>query len=241
MLRKGITGQTGYQAFFNEAGRAFCLYVVLGNAADRDRLVALVNSVLATVQITPAGRRVGLSQMGAWAGPFLVAALLLTVAGALKAYDPVNTVGRAAPGRAAGPAGRRCGSAAGSRSVIGVAAIVTGGPVAAGARRRCRTCSSRSSWSLAHGPPHADRIVRLLRQDRHAAEPRARRPERRRDRERDRGRARPGRRDRRRRCATRSCSACRSCCSSRPRRTSRSSRSPRCRSSAASKPPKAAA
>jgi len=31
--------------------------------------------------------------MGAWAGPFLVAALLLTVAGALKALDPVTTTG----------------------------------------------------------------------------------------------------------------------------------------------------
>jgi hypothetical protein len=52
-LRKGINGQTGYQAFFNEAGRAFCLYVVLGSAADRNRLVGLVNSVLATVEIAP--------------------------------------------------------------------------------------------------------------------------------------------------------------------------------------------
>ena len=31
--------------------------------------------------------------MGAWAGPFLVAALLLTVAGALKAIDPATTAG----------------------------------------------------------------------------------------------------------------------------------------------------
>ena len=31
--------------------------------------------------------------MGAWAGPFLVAAALLAVAGALKAVDPVTTVG----------------------------------------------------------------------------------------------------------------------------------------------------
>lgn len=53
MLRRGITGQAGFQTFFNEAGRAFCLYVVLGSSTGRNRLVKLVNSVLATVQITP--------------------------------------------------------------------------------------------------------------------------------------------------------------------------------------------
>jgi len=53
MLRRGIVGQAGFQTFFNEAGRAFCLYVVLGSSAGRNRLVKLVNSVLATVQIAP--------------------------------------------------------------------------------------------------------------------------------------------------------------------------------------------
>jgi len=53
MLRRGIAGQAGYQGFFNEAGRAFCLYVVLGSGSRRAPLVALVNSVLATVQIAP--------------------------------------------------------------------------------------------------------------------------------------------------------------------------------------------
>jgi hypothetical protein len=53
MLRRGIAGQAGYQTFFNEAGRAFCLYVVLGSSAARNRLIKLVNSVLATVQIAP--------------------------------------------------------------------------------------------------------------------------------------------------------------------------------------------
>jgi hypothetical protein len=53
MLRKGIPGQVGYQTFFNEAGRAFCLYVVLGNGNRRAPLVDLVNSVLATVRIEP--------------------------------------------------------------------------------------------------------------------------------------------------------------------------------------------
>ena len=53
MLRRGIVGQAGYQTFFNEAGRAFCLYVVLGSGQRRAPLVELVNSVLATVRIAP--------------------------------------------------------------------------------------------------------------------------------------------------------------------------------------------
>jgi hypothetical protein len=53
MLRKGIPGHVGYQTFFNEAGRAFCLYVVLGSGTRRAPLVELVNSVLATVRIDP--------------------------------------------------------------------------------------------------------------------------------------------------------------------------------------------
>jgi hypothetical protein len=53
MLRRGIAGQTGYQRFFQESGRAFCLYVVLGSAARRSRLVRLVNTVLADVRIDP--------------------------------------------------------------------------------------------------------------------------------------------------------------------------------------------
>jgi hypothetical protein len=55
-LRRGIRGQAGYQAFFQESGRAFCLYVVLGAAAARARLVPIVNQVLAGVRIDPAGR-----------------------------------------------------------------------------------------------------------------------------------------------------------------------------------------
>lgn len=52
-LRRGIRGQAGYQEFFTEAGRALCLYVVLGASAARSRLVPLVNQVLATVRIDP--------------------------------------------------------------------------------------------------------------------------------------------------------------------------------------------
>ncbi|MGZ4735202.1 MAG: MauE/DoxX family redox-associated membrane protein [Acidimicrobiia bacterium] len=69
--------------------------------------------------------------MGAWAGPFLVAALLLVAAGALKTYDPATTTGAL---RRAGlpvpPVVVRVGGAV--EVVIGVAAIATGGPIAAG-------------------------------------------------------------------------------------------------------------
>lgn len=53
MLRRGLAGQAGHQSFFQESGRAFCLYVVLGSSARRARLIPLVNAVLATVQIAP--------------------------------------------------------------------------------------------------------------------------------------------------------------------------------------------
>jgi hypothetical protein len=53
MLRRGIAGQVGFQSFFHEASRAFCLYVVLGSSGAAPRSVDLVNSVLATVKISP--------------------------------------------------------------------------------------------------------------------------------------------------------------------------------------------
>jgi hypothetical protein len=68
--------------------------------------------------------------MGAWAGPFLVAALLLTVAGALKAYDPATTAG--ALRRAGLPVPSvavRIGG--GVEAIIGAVAILTGGTIAA--------------------------------------------------------------------------------------------------------------
>lgn len=68
--------------------------------------------------------------MGAWAGPFLVAALLLIAAGALKAYDPATTAGALRrAGLGVPPTAVRIGGAV--EAVIGVAAIVTGGPIAA--------------------------------------------------------------------------------------------------------------
>jgi len=50
-LQRRIEGQGGAQFFFHEAGRAFCLYVVLGSYVDREDLVPIANDVLARIQI----------------------------------------------------------------------------------------------------------------------------------------------------------------------------------------------
>jgi hypothetical protein len=52
-LQRALAGQAGVQRFANEAGRAFCLYVVLGAFRNRVRVVAQVNAVLATLTIGP--------------------------------------------------------------------------------------------------------------------------------------------------------------------------------------------
>jgi hypothetical protein len=51
MLQRAVRGQSGLQLFFNEGGRAFCLYAVLGNAGDAHRLVRRLEQVLATIEI----------------------------------------------------------------------------------------------------------------------------------------------------------------------------------------------
>jgi hypothetical protein len=50
-LQRALPGQSGAQFFFNEKGRAYSLYVVLGSHAQREQLVSLANSVLQTVEI----------------------------------------------------------------------------------------------------------------------------------------------------------------------------------------------
>jgi uncharacterized surface protein with fasciclin (FAS1) repeats len=52
VLQRSIRGQAGAQVFFQDAGRAFCLYVVLGSYQNRARVVPEVNRVLATFEIT---------------------------------------------------------------------------------------------------------------------------------------------------------------------------------------------
>ena len=53
-LQRSIPGQGGAQWFFQESGRAFCLYVVLGAHRLRSRLVPAINQVLGTVRIEAA-------------------------------------------------------------------------------------------------------------------------------------------------------------------------------------------
>ncbi|NNC79142.1 MAG: hypothetical protein HKN94_03220 [Acidimicrobiales bacterium] len=54
-MQRTLSGQSGRQVFFNVAGRAFCLYVVLGSHRQRGMLVPVVNEVLANLVIEPAG------------------------------------------------------------------------------------------------------------------------------------------------------------------------------------------
>ncbi|MEP6625960.1 MAG: MauE/DoxX family redox-associated membrane protein [Acidimicrobiia bacterium] len=68
--------------------------------------------------------------MGAWSGPFLIAAVLLAVAGVAKAIDPVMTVGALrSAGIPAGPTAVRLGGAV--EALIAVGAAITGDRVLA--------------------------------------------------------------------------------------------------------------
>jgi hypothetical protein len=51
VLQRALPGQAGFQTFFAANGRAFCLYVVLGQLANRNRLVALANGVVGAIRI----------------------------------------------------------------------------------------------------------------------------------------------------------------------------------------------
>jgi hypothetical protein len=50
-LQRIIRGQAGVQRFFNTAGRAFCLYSVIGGFANRIPLTARANEVLASLRV----------------------------------------------------------------------------------------------------------------------------------------------------------------------------------------------
>ena len=52
-LQRAIDGQGGRQVFFHEAGRAFCLYIVLGSYQRRYQVIGHVNDVLGTIRIDP--------------------------------------------------------------------------------------------------------------------------------------------------------------------------------------------
>lgn len=52
-LQRTIEGQAGCQFFFNHKGRAFCLYVVLGDYGNRLKLTAVANKLVARLNIEP--------------------------------------------------------------------------------------------------------------------------------------------------------------------------------------------
>lgn len=55
MLQRRLPRHAGLQVFFNDGGRAFCLYIVLGDADDAHRLVRRAEQVLATIEIEERG------------------------------------------------------------------------------------------------------------------------------------------------------------------------------------------
>ncbi|MGH9075976.1 MAG: hypothetical protein ACRDY0_00720 [Acidimicrobiales bacterium] len=50
-LQRLLRGQAGVQRFFTEAGRAFCLYAVVGSWADRGPLCARANQLVGTLRV----------------------------------------------------------------------------------------------------------------------------------------------------------------------------------------------
>lgn len=52
-LQRTLPEQAGAQVFFSEAGRAFCLYVVLGRQREATRLVPMANRALSGTRISP--------------------------------------------------------------------------------------------------------------------------------------------------------------------------------------------
>lgn len=53
-LQRSIPGQSGRQYFFQESGRAFCLYVVLGSHASRAALLPRLDRLLRGLVLTSA-------------------------------------------------------------------------------------------------------------------------------------------------------------------------------------------
>lgn len=52
-LQRQLPGQAGWQYFFTEQGRAFCLYIVLGDRNDANLQVRRIEQLLAQVTIEP--------------------------------------------------------------------------------------------------------------------------------------------------------------------------------------------
>jgi hypothetical protein len=56
-LQRALPGQSGYQKFFNEGGRAFCLYIVLGDHDRRDELLPVAEALLAGIRLSARWRQ----------------------------------------------------------------------------------------------------------------------------------------------------------------------------------------
>ena len=52
-MQRAIAGMAGAQHFFQEAGRPFCLYVVVGSWRTRGPLVSPADRVCASISISP--------------------------------------------------------------------------------------------------------------------------------------------------------------------------------------------
>ena len=50
-MPRAVPGRTAAQWFFSSAGRAFCLYVVLGSHRERAALLPLANTVVGTIRV----------------------------------------------------------------------------------------------------------------------------------------------------------------------------------------------
>ena len=53
-MQRRVPGRFGVQRFFTEAGRAFCLYAVIGSKPSRDGLIRRANGLLSDLRIDPA-------------------------------------------------------------------------------------------------------------------------------------------------------------------------------------------
>lgn len=51
VLQRSLPGHAGSQTFFRTGGRAFCLYAVVGQFANRERLVPLANQVVRSIRV----------------------------------------------------------------------------------------------------------------------------------------------------------------------------------------------
>jgi hypothetical protein len=57
-LQRTIDGQAGCQFFFHHKGRAFCLYVVLGDYGNRVKLTAVANELISRLDLeSPLGQQ----------------------------------------------------------------------------------------------------------------------------------------------------------------------------------------